>query len=230
MFRKNLFFASLLGLALLMTACGTKKEAKDDGEGTSIRIDVDDTEESDELTEETEPDEISEEDANHLLEEKLDGLGCSAIFDSETDIDENDYYTYTIIDSDDNELEQMLAVDAVSGEVYVYDMDEDKISDFKNFSLYNPEKDVEISWEGDFKLDDMTVSLEPADTNSFEFVFKDADGNNVFAGVAEISGNSAGYEDDDVSLTFSFEVDGSLKIANNGNINAYAGIYQPIEE
>ncbi len=226
MFRKNLFMATLIAAMALMTACNGQKASKEETEAT-IMVDTGEAEDEIESEEPVEPDEISKEDANSLLEEKLDGLGCSAIFDTETMVDEDYYYTYTVLDSEENEMEQMLAVNAVSGEVYVYDLEKDEISDFKNFELYNPERDAEVSWEGSFKLDEMTVSLEPGDGNSFEFNFTDEDGKRVFAGVAAVSGNSASYEDDDVSLEFSFETDGSLKIANNGNINAYAGVYAP---
>lgn len=227
MFKKKFLTTAILAAAILMTACGGNKSIKEGSTEAPIRIDSEESESETEEEEEVEPDEISEEDANSLLAEKLDGLGCSAIFDIETQVGDNDYYTYTVVDSNGDELDQMLAVDNISGEVYVYDMDADEVSDFKNFSLYNPEKDVKVSWEGSYKLEGMTVNLEPADDNSFEFTFTDEKGESVFGGVAEIDGNSASYEDDDVSLAFSFETDGSLKISNKGNINAYAGIYEP---
>ena len=228
MFRKNLLMASLIAAMALMTPCGGENGDKKETDATiTVGTDSSESENETEEEEEVDPEEISKEDANALLEEKLDGLGCSAIYDTETMVGDDYYYTYTVIDSEENEMDQMLAVNAVSGEVYVYDLDADKVSDFKNFKLYNPDKDAKVSWEGSYKLDEMTVSLEPGDDNSFEFNFKDADGKSVFAGVAQVSGNSASYKDDDVSLGFSFETDGSLKIANNGNINAYAGIYAP---
>ena len=232
MIRKNILMPVLLAAVILMTACGGKKEsgtASESGE-TPIRVDVEESEETTEEEEEAEPEAISEEDANTLLTEKLDGLGVSAIYDSEAEVGEEAYYTYTVIDSQDNEMDQMLAVDEISGEIYVYDFEKEEISDFKTFSLYDPERDADVSWEGKYQLDDMTVNLDPGDGNSFEFTFKDETGENVFAGVASVDGKSASYEDDQISLTFSFETDGSLKIANNGNINEYAGIYTPASE
>ena len=118
----------------------------------------------------------------------------------------------------------MLAVDAVSGEVFTLDFDNDIISDFSNFELYDPESDTKVSWSGTYRLDNMTVTLDPADDSSFEFCFS-KDGKAELQGVAQVSENKADYEDDTVNLTFEFDKDGALRVVNNGNINSYAGIY-----
>ncbi|SFK74599.1 hypothetical protein SAMN05216390_10387 [Lachnospiraceae bacterium KH1T2] len=225
--KKNVVIALMGAMLLSLSACGTTKNAT----STEASVSTEASAESEESTEEEEeePDEIAQTDADALLSEKLDGLDCQAVFFDLEFINEHDYYTYSIVNKDGDELDQMLAVDAVSGEVYVYDTDDEEIRDFSEFELYDPEKDVKVDWEGTYELDGMTVVLSPADDSSFEFKFTKNDEKQL-EGVAQVSDNKGEYSDDEVSLTFEFTKDGSLKISNKGNINEFAGIYVPGKE
>ncbi|MCR5778035.1 MAG: hypothetical protein K6G84_11560 [Lachnospiraceae bacterium] len=216
---KRIILAAVLCTACLTLGACSGKKGNDAKESTAA------TETTEAVTEESvEPAKISQDDADQLISEKLDGTNANAIYNNMDYADGMDIYTYTVVDADGNELDQMLAVDSVSGEVYVYDYDNEVLSDFSEFELYDPDSHANISWSGTFTLDKMTVTLDPADDNSFEFSFAN-DGETEFQGVAQIDGNKASYEDDDVKLTFEFDKDGSLKVVNNGNINSYAGIY-----
>ena len=186
-------------------------------------------------TEETEEEiiQIGQGDADAILAEKLDGTECQAVFNDFRDIGTEEYYTYTVVDSDNNELDQMLAVNAVSGDVVVYDLEADKISDYSTFEYYNEKKDADVNWEGDFYLEPRTVHLEPADDNSFEFtITKDGEEEPELAGIATADTEDrwqATYEDDKVSLIFERTKNG-LEIRDKGDMSGFAAIYEDLDE
>ncbi len=208
--KKTLLISLILSMCAALYACaGSSAPATADGGEQEI----DDT-----------PVEISQKDADSLLAEKLDGLKVKAIFDSIETAGEDNYYTYTAVDSDNNELEQKLAVNTISGEIFVYLPNEKKLQGFETFSYYDKSRDEEVSWEGSFELGGRTVSLEPADTTSFEFEIS-KNGKTELAGVASGEGRKARYEDDKYSLTFERKGD-NLEITDSGNMSGFAGIYE----
>lgn len=221
--KRTILAAVLCAACLTLGACSVNKgSAKTATDAASTEASTEET-----MEEESLPTEISQGDADAIVAEKLEGTKANAIYNDLEDVNDKNYYTYSVVDADGNELDQMLAVDAVSGEVYAYDFDNEELADFSTFSLYNPQN-AEVSWSGTFTLDKMQVTLDPADDNAFEFEFT-KDGEVVNQGVAQVNGNKASYENDEVSLTFEFESDGSLKVEDSGNINSCAGIYAKAE-
>ncbi len=169
-------------------------------------------EEADELPE------ISPEDADVLIAEKLKGKPCSPNYNEIHEVDGRNYYTYTVLDANEEEMDQLLAVDAISGEVFVYDLDNNAVFDFSTFELYNSESDEAVSWEGSFVNGDSTLDIEPVEDDAFEFTLKK--GNNTRLGVANSKGREARYENGAESITFrrtadGIEVEGSADLAGS---------------
>ena len=206
----------------MLAACGAKKEEKRE----LPEIPAEETEEASE--EEIEIEEIDQDAADKCLEEKLEGLGCHAIFSEYNEVDGVDVYLYSVVNNEDEELDQMLAVNAVSGEVMVYDNDKDKLLPFERFEYYEDKGDPPVNWDSAYYLDPRRVELMPADDRSFEFsITKEGEEEPELSGVAEVKADNtheALYEDDSVSLTFVNKGD-TLEIRDNGNISGLAGIY-----
>ena len=229
MYKSKLRFLLLLAaVAVLFTACGKKNE-KTAKSGSSSETAAESSRESDEEEyEEPEIEEIDQNSADKYLSEKLDQLDCRAVFSEYTEVDGVDVYLYSVVNKKEEELDQMLAVNAVSGEVMVYDYDKDKLLPFDRFEYYVDDGQGEVSWDSKYYLDPRTVELLPADDNSFEFTIKkNGDSKIELEGVASVDGskkNEAVYEDEKVSLTFVNKGD-TLEIRDNGNISGIAGIY-----
>ena len=101
------------------------EETEDTGKtSTPVRDDVDTVSE------------ISQEDADNLINEKLAGKICTPVFSEVAAIDGENYYTYTVLDENEEEMEQMLVVNAVSGEVFVYNIEENTIFDFNTIVMF----------------------------------------------------------------------------------------------
>ena len=223
----------LVGLAV--TGCGKKDKDKekpdtvDSVEGdisiadeSGLREFEDSGEERPEEEEDEPLSEISQEDADNLIAEKLSSKGCEAVYSDTAFIDDENYYTYSVINPDGDEMEQMLAVNAVSGEVFVYDLDNNTVFDFSTFELYNSESDELVSWEGSFKSGNITLSLEPREENSFEFSFG---GDKELMGVARAEGKTASYSSEGVELEFKREKD-SVTVTDKGSKSGFAGTYK----
>ena len=212
----------LAAAGIMLAACGAKKEEK----RQLPEIPTEETEEASE--EEIEIEEIDQDAADKCLEEKLEGLGCHAIFSEYNEVDGVDVYLYSVVNNEDEELDQMLAVNAVSGEVMVYDNDKDKLLPFERFEYYEDKGDAPVNWDSAYYLDPRRVELMPADDRSFEFsITKEGEEEPELSGVAEVKADNtreAVYEDDSVSLTFVNKGD-TLEIRDNGNISGLAGIY-----
>ena len=178
--------------------------------------DTDDEEEEEPVSE------ISQEDADILIQEKLAGKNCEPIYSDTSYIDDENYYTYTVLDASGEEMAQMLAVNAVSGEVYVYDIDSNTVFDFSRFELYNSESDEPVSWEGSFKSGKMTLALEPGGEDYFEFTFS---GGKELTGVADAEGRIAEYEDDNIALEF-ISGSGTIEVKDRGAESGFAGTYK----
>lgn len=223
----------LVGLAV--TGCGKKDKDKekpdtvDSVEGdisiadeSGLREFEDSGEERPEEDEDEPLSEISQEDADNLIAEKLSSKGCEAVYSDTAFIDDENYYTYSVINPDGDEMEQMLAVNAVSGEIFVYDLDNNTVFDFSTFELYNSESDELVSWEGSFKSGNITLSLEPGEENSFEFSFG---GDKELMGVARAEGKTASYSSEGVELEFKREKD-SVTVTDKGSKSGFAGTYK----
>ncbi|MCR4589217.1 MAG: hypothetical protein K5668_00155 [Lachnospiraceae bacterium] len=213
----------LAAAGIMLAACGTQE--KENKEAEKKPTEETTTEAAEEVPE---IDEIDQDAADSYLEEKLEGLECHAIFSEYTEVDGVDVYLYSVVNKEEEELDQMLAVNAVSGEVMVYDYDNDKLLNFDRFQYYDDKGDGPVSWDSKYYLEPRTVEFMPADDNSFEFsIIKDDDSEPELEGVARIDegdNHEAVYEDSDVSLTFVNKGD-TLEIRDNGNISGMAGIY-----
>ncbi len=214
----------LMVMVVAVTACNRSQKDNDTPNSSS---EIPTEEEDDEI----EFEEIGQETADEILENCLSDLKCRAIFSEYTDIDDISVYLYSVVDENNEELDQMLAVSAVSGEVMVYDTDNDRLLPYDRFKYYIDDGKSPASWDSSYYLSPRTVNLEPADDNSFEFsIIKDNKDEPELTGVAYVSQDDtheAVYEneDEDVSLTFVNKGD-TLEIRDNGNISGVAGIYE----
>ncbi|MCR5626778.1 MAG: hypothetical protein K6F99_05625 [Lachnospiraceae bacterium] len=170
--------------------------------------------------------ELSQEDADALVAEKTSPLNFTPVYNEQVVNDKNTYYTYTVLDENEEEIEQLLAVDAVSGEVSVYDLENDKILPYSDFKYYNAETDEVVDWNGTFKNGQISVTLLPADEVNFEFTFEGG-GVDKLVGVATLASNrKAVYEDEKVCLVFNMKGD-TLTIIDGDDVKSgYAGEYK----
>ena len=217
----------LMAVAFVFTACGkgASKEDKAASEAASGETaENKDEDDDDEIVFE----EIDQDTADKILEEKLRDAGCRAIFSEYADVNDEHCFLYSVVNKDEEELTQMLAVNAVSGEVLVYDADEDRLLPYDRFEFYVDDGSAPASWDGKYYLAPRTVELMPADDNSFEFTITkdeaDAPQLEGVAGVSSDNNHEAVYEDKDLSLTFVNKGD-TLEIRDNGNVSGVAGIY-----
>ncbi|MBO6133616.1 MAG: hypothetical protein J6P05_04705 [Lachnospiraceae bacterium] len=182
-----------------------------------------------ETEEEDIPAEITQEDADQIVEDKLYDTKAKAVFSEVVNVDDENWYTYRVVNSDGEDLKEYVAVNAISGEVAVYDSEGGDIWDYSSFSLYDEKKDEPVSWDGNFVLGSMEVTLYPADDNAFEFNIK-KNGEDQLAGVANVSAekNVGIFKDEKVSLSFE-KRDDSLVISDTGNMSGYAGVYEKKE-
>ncbi len=179
------------------------------------------------MEEDEQPSELEQDEADALLAEKLQGTDCDAVYSAYERVEGEHYYTYTVLDKEDNELSQMLAVNSVSGEIYVFDPEKGTVADYSEFQFYNPKKDEAVSWEGTFVLGGRSVSLEPVDEESFEFRIMKKDEKEL-VGVARVLPDDraeAEFEDGEVSLQFRRE-ENSLEIRDNRKAIGFGGIYE----
>ena len=229
MYRNRLRIIIILAAAaVLFSGCGKKKDnAAKNEKSPEASVESPEADDEDDY-EEPEIEEIDQDTADANLSEKLDELDCRAIFSEYKEVDGVDVYLYSVVNKKEEELDQMLAVNAVSGEVMVYDADNDRLLPFDRFEYYKDTGNAPVSWDSKYYLDPRTVELLPADDNSFEFkITKDGDTKPELEGVAGVESgkkNEAVYEDEKVSLTFVNKGD-TLEIRDNGNISGLAGIY-----
>lgn len=127
------------------------------------------------------------------------------------------YYAFDVHDAADARVGGM-AVEIVSGDRYNYNggTGEGVITDYADFTLYDPAQDAQCDWNGIFQSGETTVELMQADNNSFEFAFSDGT-----QGVARVKGNTAATADG--ALTFAYRDDGAIEIG--GEPAALAGVY-----
>lgn len=196
--RKLLIILTIAACAVSVTACGKNKTAggaaegeiviDDDGPGIVENEEYDEdnvieTKEYDEYNEREIPDVntktvvedqeeivlLTEKDTKAIAEEYLEGtnltLKCDRLLDKE-----GDYYRLYFVQENGSSLDQQFAVNAVSGEILIYDPEDHAILPYSEFEYYDPGKDIQIEWAGTYepagstsgKLQMMVESLEPA--------------------------------------------------------------------
>ncbi len=211
----------LLGLALMLSSCGGGKDKKPaPGAEAPEEVEVE--------QEEKKPQEIEEKEAAKILGEKLSSLGLKGEFSEFTEVDEVDVFLYSVVNNDGKESDEMLAVNAVSGEVMVYDPAKDKLLPYERFSMLKDKSSERVSWDGGFYLAPRTVTLMPADDNSFEFtITKDGSKEPEFFGVAYTGkeDREAEYEENGLKITFIMSGD-SLEIKEEGKKAGISGVYE----
>ena len=125
---------------------------------------------------------LTQADCDALVAEKLPE-GLEAELSNTTVIDSQEYYLYNI-QRDGEELDQMLAVNSVSGEVSVYNEDEDALEDYSTFAAYDEKLDDNIEWTGEYAGDAYVISIEEQDPGSFELSATPAAGGDAKTGFA----------------------------------------------
>ena len=171
-------------------------------------------------TDNTPVDEITQDEADADLSEALEGTGCRAIFEDMVTNDGKDLYTYSVRDPDNEPISQMLAVDAVSGTVEVYDPETGDVSDYSSFQYYDKASEHEnISWDGTFELGGLSVVMSGYDGSTFEFVIRDKD-KEVLNGKAAVSDDTASWKSDDgeESLSFTMADAETLQMMEDGSL------------
>jgi len=215
-------------LLAMVTACGRSQETKidpafsADNEGEPDVISFPESGKSSQDTGGSENYEknkflIEQKDADVLLTEALEGTDCKAVFEESLEIGDNGYYTYTVTDPQGEDMKDRLGVDGFSGQVVV--LKDGKAEDFSSFAYYDRSsaRNRDINWEGDFVLDNLTVSLVPADELSFEFsVFKKDE--KLLSGVARIEGPEAFFESGEEKLEFKMTEEGTLQLVETGRL------------
>ncbi|MCR4892799.1 MAG: hypothetical protein K5989_11540 [Lachnospiraceae bacterium] len=216
--------------SLLLASCG-EYNPSGQASGTAVTS-ANEAETSDRSLDEEEEEEvllnIGQESADAIIQEKLAPTGCTGYYNEIYTVNGEDYYTYTVADSNEDEIDQMLAVNTVSGEVFVFDIDNETIADYSTFAFYDAERDEDVAWEGIFTQGDRELLLEPMDSHSFEFTITKG-GKSELVGAAEASADEkrqAAYDDGKISLVFEMDKD-SLKIMDKGSgKSGYAGTYK----
>ena len=169
---------------------------------------------------------ITPEDADELVEEKLENTGFEYKRLTWESISGNKVYVYDILDGEKS-LGEMLAVDAVSGTVYAYA--DGELSPYSDFSGYDAGMDESIEWTGTYvrKTGDdgsVTLTLEETEPGSFMYRFINADGSESEPGFGFYEDRVNGMSEyGEYSLSFVKEGD-SVTVSCDQSFE-YAGIY-----
>ena len=172
--RQVIFVAMLMALTPAVSACGIKTVEPD--------VEIEEVEEIDEdiPTEEEiealasgetgseEVDALSEEDGHNLVIEQLPE-GYDAILDGAVSNDDGSYLIYTVNDDKGKALAQQIAVNDVTGELFVYDDLNAEYLPFSEFDLYDASKDSTTDWNGQYINGDYIITIESTDPGSFEY-------------------------------------------------------------
>lgn len=215
---RNRLAAGLLSLLLAagLVLAGCEKQTVDNGQSVTPPSQTDDANTD---TPADTSGNLTEKDAKSLVDEKLPE-GYTSKYVSEVQSDQYEtgrkYKVFDVSDPDGKKI-GAVAIDLVSGDRYNY-LDEGTLGDYSEFSLYDASVDAIKDWNGVFRNGDLTVELMQGDSNSFEFQFSDDT-----AGVARIRGNTATYNDGE--LTFLYSDDDMLTIG--GTLTELAGTYAP---
>ena len=129
------------------------------------------------------------------------------VFENTLEKNGEGYYLYEVTDPDGFELDERLAVNGKSGDIFVYLPKNGEIEDFENFEYFDSSslKDKKIVWDGTFVLDKLTVELLAADESSFEFTISSKD-EELISGMVRTEGNSGTWKSEDGQESISFKM------------------------
>ncbi|MCR5650117.1 MAG: hypothetical protein K6F86_02915 [Lachnospiraceae bacterium] len=205
---------------MMFTGCGKKEQEKHLGPAVEEPQTVTFEDGQDEGEQKVPEFIIKEEDAERLISEELSGTGCTTEFSESLEIDESGYYTYTVKDPEGKIMDQMLAVDGFSGDVKVYDREKNRVSDFSGFAYYEKSDNRfrDISWDGVFVNNGISIELVPADEAAFEFTISQKD-NTLLVGMGSVEKNKAFWKSEDEKETIEFEMtdEGELEVTETGD-------------
>lgn len=172
---------------------------------------------------------LTAEDAQYLIEEKVDmKVYTVTLLADNVSVDGEDYYSF-VVKKKNVAIEPVLVVNKVSGTVSCFEAD-GTISDYSNFPLYDASKDAICDWNGEFTRTDSNgestgkIILAQGDTSSFEFnISVNTQGDDNLSGIAQITGNTAVYTDKNgFTITFVM-LENTLKITEDGKNNYVSG-------
>ena len=170
---KRLIIAVCVGILLVGAAAVSIKSAK----GPTVEEKKEDV-----------PVIITREDADRLMEEKLEQSDVEFSFDSVSEVDSETQYLYNIL-RDGKPTGEMLAVDGLSGEVRVYLKDSGELAPYTEFSSYDEKLDENIEWNGEYASDLAVITIEEQDPASFEYRISPLDGSETKRGYAHKDSN-----------------------------------------
>ncbi len=165
---------------------------------------------------------LKQSDADQLISEKLDGTGYTFEADGIKEEEENHYYLYRICKGEE-ELKQGLAVDDISGEVFTYDYEADSVSGYEDFELYDAQKDELVLWDGSYSMDDVSVSLLPADGASSEIHVSKGE-KEIFTGMIYPDGDMAVLEEESFTVELMLDAD-ELTVEDKKGKSGFSGNY-----
>lgn len=171
----------LMALTLMVSACGVK------GEDDNLPIELEEATDEDIGLPETQDDAIEgdgetgggedivvleEDDAYNIVNSVLiDETFSAESYGYVSPDDENSYYVF-LIKKDGTALSQKLAVNDVSGEIFVYDEDLNEFKDLSEFEYYSPANDESVDWNGTYINKDYVINIEMTDPGNFQYSVK----------------------------------------------------------
>ena len=213
--KKNGLLFLIIVLALSLAGCGKSDEQK-----AAEEADVALNEKTSE--EDQNPEKIKQDDAEALVKEKLVGTGCEESFADHIANDTDGYYLFSVT-KDGTALDQMLAVNDISGEVVVFNTETEELEDYSAFHYYDNEKDAVIEWNGSYQNGDYSVKIEEDAPGSFYFTILEKK-KEVLSGTAMPGGKTATAQTDDGTISF-YANDQTLTVSSDQTPFVYAGDY-----
>lgn len=210
----------LAAVLCAFSACGTVTEQKQSvDEAATVETAI--TEDTDFVFE------LTREDAESLIEEKL--TGKNATFEIKKDIasfSDGDYYVAEISKEGEVLTDYGLAVNTVSGGVQAFDFTNNQVVEFSEFPLYNEETDKEYSWFGSYSNDEGSrfINMEMSDSVIFEMHVSDG-AKDLFVTELQPEGNTAAYQGDEFSFRVTMETEDTLIVTDEEGRSGFAGTY-----
>lgn len=160
-----------VALSFMLSACGSEEAALEEEIEIEEEIGVFSDEEiaaaeSGETEEET-VSTISAEDAKALVDEKL-SEGMNSEEYGSTALGDDTFYIFSV-NKDGKTLSQLLAVNDVTGEVFVYDELNSEYLPFSDFEYYEAAKDSNTDWSGQYAGEKFELLIEATDPGNFEY-------------------------------------------------------------
>lgn len=232
MMRKSRLYSLILCIiavicsSVLLYGCKSKEEvvSATDASATDGEEILDD-DFLDELDEDfsDEPFELDQDDTDIIIEEALSGTGCDYEFARRIDNDES-FYVYTITKNDDI-LDDQLAVNTATGEIFTYKDITDEMLPYTEFSEYDPATDSSIDWTGVYGKDDIDLIVEEDEPGNFTYAFYRGYDQLYQGGAYEENHISAKSEKEDVEIAFTLSGDVISVSANKADFE-YNGNYE----